>query len=253
MAATVEVPKKPSESEGLAIAPLSPLSVMQQAISQGISIEILERLQDMYYRSEAEAARRAFTEAMSAFKAESIRIVKDRVNKQYNSRYTSIENLVNTVTPFLSKHGLSARWDIDQSAQTAIKVACVITHTLGHSESVSMTVPPDNSGQKNPIQQIKSSITYAKICTFESACGLASSDANVDDDGNSAGHSQGGSIPDERYVELMDNIKGSNNDMELQNSYQRAIAESKAVKDETAQRAFQKTKNDRYRSLHAAR
>jgi hypothetical protein len=83
----------------------------------------------------------------------------------------------------LSKHGLSADWQIEQKGND-IKVTCILSHALGHSESVPFTVPPDGTGAKNEIQKIKSAITYAKAVTYESVCGLASTDANSDDDGN---------------------------------------------------------------------
>ncbi len=59
-----------------------------------------------------------------------------------------------------------------------------MTHEKGHSETAEASAPADTSGAKNPIQQIKSTITYLKAVTFESICGLASTDANLDDDGN---------------------------------------------------------------------
>ncbi|WP_241085163.1 hypothetical protein [Candidatus Vondammii sp. HM_W22] len=43
------------------------------------------------------------------------------------------------------------------------------------------------SGSKNPIQQIKSTITYLKIATYEAVTGIASTEGNVDDDGNGSG------------------------------------------------------------------
>jgi ABC-type amino acid transport substrate-binding protein len=51
---------------------------------------------------------------------------------------------------------------------------------------VAFSVPPDKAGAKNDIQAIKSSVTYAKAVTYESVCGMAASDANVDDDANGA-------------------------------------------------------------------
>jgi hypothetical protein len=65
----------------------------------------------------ATEARKAFVQAMSDFKAEAgaVTIVKDKVNPQYNSNYVSLGKLVATITPYLSKHGLSADWDIDQT------------------------------------------------------------------------------------------------------------------------------------------
>ena len=145
-------------------------------------VDKLNALLAVKERWEAGEAKKAYTEAMTEFKTSAPIVTKDRDNKQYESKYTSIGNLVNTVNPHLSKYGLSARWDIDQS--NGIKVTCVMTHRLGHSESTSMSGPPDNSGKKNPLQEIKSTITYLKAATFEAITGLASTDANSDDDGN---------------------------------------------------------------------
>jgi hypothetical protein len=110
-------------------------------------------------------------------------VTKDKANKQYGSKYTSIGNMFNTVTPRLSKYGFSVNFEVQQAEM--ITVTCIVTHKLGHSESVSMSAPPDGSGSKNTLQQIKSTLTYLRAATFESAIGIASSDANLDDDGNS--------------------------------------------------------------------
>jgi hypothetical protein len=162
---------------------VTPMSILQMAISQGADIEKLTKLMELKEKWDAMEARKAFVQAMADFKKEDIFIAKDKENKQYGSRYTSIGELVNTVTPLLAKHGLSAEWTPDQSS--GIRVGCTITHALGHSGDTKwMTVPEDSSGAKNPIQKIKSSFTYARILTFEMACGLASQEGNLDDDGN---------------------------------------------------------------------
>lgn len=163
----------------------SPAELIQTVIAGKGSLEQLKGLLDLQKDYEAREAKKAFIRAMTAFKIEAPIVTKDKSNKQYNSKYTSLSNLVNTVNPVLSKHGLSSSWDIEQNG--IIKVACRITHELGHSETASASAPADISGAKNAIQQIKSTITYLKLVTFESICGLASSDANLDDDGNSAG------------------------------------------------------------------
>lgn len=122
---------------------------------------------------------------MSNFKASPPQIVKDMLNKQYGSKYSSLANFVNTVNPELSRHGLSSKWELNQSG--GITVTCVMTHIMGHMESVSMTAPADTSGAKNPIQQIKSTVTYLELATFQAITGLVASDAAMDDDGNGAG------------------------------------------------------------------
>lgn len=192
----------------------TPMQMLAVAVSRGAGIDELGKLMDLQERWEKTEARKAFVDAISAFKAHSIQILRDKTNTQYNSKYVSLGQLVGTVTPFLSQHGLSCRWDIDQAA--GIKVTCVMTHTDGHSESVSMVVPPDDSGKKNPIQQIKSAITYGKVCTFESICGLASSDGNLDDDGNGAYASNG------ELTEQLEYIASASTPEELKSLYKTA-------------------------------
>ncbi len=163
----------------------TPDALIQLAMQTGADLDRLERLMEMKERYERAEAQKAFTEAMVAFKAENIVVKKDRDNLQFGSRYTSLGVLVNTVTPFLSKHGLSADWDLDQA--DGITVICTLTHRLGGFKSVRFSGPKDTSGKKNDLQQIKSTVTYLKSVTYESVCGIATTDANMDDDGNGAG------------------------------------------------------------------
>jgi len=162
----------------------SPAEMMKMAVDKGMDLEKLEKLLEIQGIWEEKEAKKAFHQAMSKFKAEAPVISKDKMNSQYKSKYTSLNNLVNTTNPVLSKFGLTASWDIEQNG--IIRVICKLTHAAGHSEQASMTAEADVSGAKNKIQQIKSTITYLKGVTFESVCGLASSDANMDDDGNSS-------------------------------------------------------------------
>ena len=187
----------------------TPLSMIQFAISNGASIDQLERLWDMQLKYEANEAKKAYHFAMSEFKKERIVITKDKDNAQYKSKYTSIGNLVDSVTPFLGKHGLSHKWDISQEGDI-IKATCISTHKDGHFESVSMSAPADKSGAKNAIQQIKSTITYLKGVTFESLFGLASTDANCDDDGN--GYGNVATINEHQQSEIIDMMADKNVD-----------------------------------------
>ena len=182
-------------------------SMIHLAIQQGAGIEQLERLWDMQLKYEANEAKKAYHFAMSEFKKERIVITKDKDNAQYKSKYTSIGNLVDSVTPILGKHGLTHKWDISQEGDM-ITVTCVSTHALGHSEKVSMHAPSDKSGAKNPIQQIKSTRTYLQAATFESLFGLASTDANCDDDGN--GYGNVATIDEKQQSQIIDMMLSKN-------------------------------------------
>lgn len=177
------------------------LSMIERIMTDpNASVERANQAFDFFQKVQAEQARRAFIEAKAAFKATAPTILKDMENKQYKSRYSSIGNVVNTLTEALSKHGFDAKWEFDQG-NASISVTCILTHREGHSERVTLAGPPDTSGQKNPIQQIKSTTTYLKLATFEAVTGIASKEGNADDDGNGAGND--GPITDEQVNELI--------------------------------------------------
>jgi hypothetical protein len=176
---------------------ITPYEMMLSAVKNEIPLEQIEKMMELQERHDKNEAKKAFITAMAKFKEVPLIITKDKKNTQYNSKYTTIGNLVNSTLPGMSKCGLSHKWDMDQTVAGVIKITCVVTHAMGHSESVSMSAPPDKSGSKNPIQEIKSTRTYLQAATFESIMGLASSDANIDDDGNGSKQKQLPSLSEE--------------------------------------------------------
>ncbi len=181
----VIVKKKVKKVTSQAVAPqqaMSPSIMISEAVKNGSDLAQLRELLSLQKDWEANEAKKAYHLAMASFKENPPRVTKDKKNSQFNSTYTTLGNLINTVNPELSKQGFSARWDIEQNG--SIKVTCIMTHKFGHSETASASADKDTSGAKNSVQQIKSTITYLKSVTFESICGIASTDANLDDDGN---------------------------------------------------------------------
>ena len=179
VAEKMEVTEAPAQDNG-------PMAMMMQALGQGADIEQITKMMDLQDRWEEAQAKKAYIKAMARFKSVPIVIKKDLFNKQFKSWYASIGSLLSGALPRMGECGLAHRWDIDQSAPPLIKITCIVTHEDGHSESTFMVSPPDKSGSKNPIQEIKSTRTYLQAATFESIMGLAATDANVDDDGNNA-------------------------------------------------------------------
>lgn len=171
------------------------MQMLQAAVAKGIDTEQLEKLLALEERWRANKAREAYVRAMAEFKAEPMRILKTKeVNIPGGARFThaTLADVVDGVCATLSKHGLSHRWETSQT-DGRISVTCIITHEGGHSERTTLTAPPDDSGKKNGIQAIGSSVTYLQRYTLMAATGLAA--AGMDDDGN------GGGVSDE---DLMD-------------------------------------------------
>ncbi len=159
----------------------TPAHLLASAFERGADMQTLERLIALQERMEANEARKEFTRAMARFKANPPEILKDLRNVQYDSMYSSLAEITNKVSPALSLQGLSARWSLSQEGR--ISVSCIVTHEGGHSESVSLNGPPDDSGKKNPLQQIKSTVTYLESATLLAVLGLAAKGVG-DDDGN---------------------------------------------------------------------
>jgi hypothetical protein len=167
---------------------LSPIEMAQSFLKSGGDIANLEKMLALQEKYDAMQAKKAFIKAMAKFKETPIIIGKDKENKQYNSKYSSIGIIVNSCLPRMGLCGLSHKWEFDSQADHKFLTGkCIVTHCEGHSDSVSMTAPIDVSGAKNPIQQIKSTRTYIKIETFTSLMGLTSSETDLDDDGNNSG------------------------------------------------------------------
>ena len=165
----------------------SPASMMQIALSRGADLDKLEKMLALQERWEANEAKKAYHTAMAAFKAAPPEIEKDKkvsfgAGKAAYSHAT-LANVTDKINQALSAHGLSAAWKTAQD-ERGITVTCTITHRLGHSESTSLTAAPDNSGSKNAIQAVGSTITYLSRYTLLSLTGLATHDQ--DDDGNGA-------------------------------------------------------------------
>jgi hypothetical protein len=161
----------------------TPAMLLQIAVQQGADLDKLERLMALQERYEASEARKSYSAAFSAFKAEAVTIIK---NKTVNAgplsgkSYAELHAVVNAVTPALSRHGLSAAWKITKDEKDWIEVTCTLAHVMGHSESVSMGGPPDAGGAKNGIQARASTVSYLERYTLKAILGLSEQDDDND-------------------------------------------------------------------------
>lgn len=191
-------------------ASATPSQLLQIAIEKGADMAQLEKLMDLQERYEANQARKEYVKAMAAFKSNSPDIHKDKEVAFSGTYYThaSLGNICEVVTQSLASHGLSHRWHTEQG-DGKVKVSCIITHILGHSESTSLEAKPDDSGKKNSIQQIASTVTYLQRYTLLAATGLAVKDM-LDDDAKSAEEEKPKSRPaltDKGFLKAMEAIR----------------------------------------------
>lgn len=165
--------------------PMQMLAIMTQ---RGVSMADLKDLVALAKDWEAGQARKAFVEAMAAFKSEPTNILKTKaVNIPGGAKFNhaTLADVVDGVVANLSKHGLSHKWITEHKGEM-IEVTCVITHKLGHSESCMLPGPPDTGPGRNRIQAVGSTVTYLQRYTLISLLGLAAKD--MDNDGAGGGN-----------------------------------------------------------------
>jgi ERF superfamily len=156
-----------------------------------LDLERMERLLVMHERLNARRAEQEFVDAMARFKENAPTIIKDKKagfeHRDGEGRteytYATLGNVVRAAVGPLGQVGISASWDVKQDGGM-IEVSCILTHKGGHSIKRTMKANADNSGKKNAIQQIASTVSYLERYTFLAATGLAVEDQ--DDDGRSS-------------------------------------------------------------------
>jgi hypothetical protein len=165
-------------------AEITPMQMLQVAVAQGADLERIQKLMDLQDRWEAKQAREAYVTAVAGFKSEPAKIIKSKkVDIPGGAKFShaTLADVCDGVVANLSKYGLSHSYNLNQLENGWVEVTCIVTHKAGHSESTSLRAPPDDSGKKNSIQQIASTVSYLERYTLVAALGLAAKD--MDDDG----------------------------------------------------------------------
>lgn len=207
MSAVAKVDDK-KHTEVVSLGETSTMMAMLQrmTLDPTVSLDRVEQAFAFYQKVQANDARRAFDEAMALAKAEIPPIVKDRKvsfemkgggEKSYS--HEDLAGIAKVVDPILGKYGLSYRFRTTSELNQPVSVTCIVSHRQGYSEENTLHAGRDDSGNKNSIQAIGSTITYLQRYTLKAALGLA---AAHDDDGKKADMSTDEFISDAQIAEL---------------------------------------------------
>lgn len=178
--AVKETPAK--EAEGM-------LALVMRAIeSPQFDVAKLEAVLKFKREVEADIARQQYVAAMAAFKRDVPKIAKNN-QVRYRTRdgdlieykHATLDAITEVVNPGLAANGLAYHWETAQLDKGLIRVTCVMRHVGGHQErSTPLEAMPDNSGKKNAIQQVGSTVSYLQRYTLLGALGMST---GGDDDG----------------------------------------------------------------------
>lgn len=220
-ATAMELHHDRAEIDAPSIAPavITPMTMIDRALVSGAAPETLERLLALQERWEANQGRKAFDEAMAAAKAEIPTIRKNRTVDFTSSKgrthykHEDLAEIAATVNPILGKYGLSYRFRTTSTIGEPISVTCVVSHRLGYSEENTLVGPRDDSGNKNSLQQVGSTLTYLQRMTLKAALGLAAAE---DDDakGSSGGQEEAQPIDRDQLATLLRLVEETQTDIE---------------------------------------
>lgn len=164
------------------------MHLMQISIERGASPEEITALMELRRELQEEYTERQFHKSKSRFltalpiikKRKEAKIAPKNGGVPYVYHYASLEDIVETIKPYLELHGFSYRWVELVTPEGMINVTCILTHTEGHQEMCSMTGMLDQSGGKNAIQMLGSTSTYLRRYTLTGVMGIATADEDID-------------------------------------------------------------------------
>lgn len=240
---------KPEKVGELEVA--SPImSIMHLAIEKGAGIDQLERLMAMQERWEANEAKKAFNVAMAKFKENPPKITKDKHVRFQTQKgvteydHSTLGHVCDQITAGLSAVGITHKW-VPKQAGGKISVTCVLTHALGYSdpEPPTLEASADESGSKNAIQAIGSTVTYLQRYTLLSAVGMAS---GLDVDGATP---EAKGMSQEEFDRYMGLISEAPTVEALKQKYFAALQDARDANDSAAARSFTEAKEKRKKEL----
>lgn len=226
----------------------SPMGMMMAAMQQGASLEQVEKMMDLQQRWEEREAEKAFNDALAAFKAEAVEIIKRRTvdfntaKGRTHYKHAELSDVVEAVGPALSMHGFAWSWKTEQD-NSIIRVTCILKHRQGHSDSVSLQAAPDQSGNKNNIQAIASTVTYLQRHTLKAITGV--SEKGDDNDGQGANSQESADLRDE----LISRVAQAETQKELDDVWQKDGNKLYAMNNLADYSAFRKAVVDKRKFL----
>ena len=201
---------------------------------QHMTPEAQGKVLDNYERFLAIQAKQAFDEAMAALKKNMPAIIKSKLadmNGKYSYHYAELhKDVCSKLDPVLEAHGFGYRWTTHPN-EKGVTLGCILYHIQGHREETLMPpAPHDNSGGKNSIQAIGSTLSYLQRYSLLMALGIAP--RNVDTDGVIAESAMPG------LEDWCTAIRDAHNFDEMDQSFRRAFSRASELKNKAAKDAL---------------
>ena len=154
-------------------------------------VDKMERLIKMKLDLMDRDAEQQFNIAMVAAQMEMPKVVRDKENKQTNSKYASFEAIEEYAGPTMSQHGFAPSFGTaDCPKENHYRVTCDLMHNGGHRRQYHADIPADTVGIQGKVNKTAthgfgSSVSYGRRYLITLMFNITIIDE--DDDGNKAG------------------------------------------------------------------
>jgi len=156
--------------------------IADAAQNPNVDVNKMSALLDMQERIMDRQAREAFVAAKAAMSSELPNISKNRRGHN-NTRYATWDKIHRIIKPILARHGFDLGFNVGHDGNMTT-VEAVLSHVQGHVEtSGAMKLPNDQSGHKNSVQAVGSTVSYGKRYTTLALLNISTDD---DTDGETA-------------------------------------------------------------------
>lgn len=171
----------------------SPAQMIQQMQSGQTPLPIEQMREALQLQKEWEAneARKAFNQAMARVHLKIPTIRKTKQNKQTNSVYAELDQIINETKAIYTAEGFSVSfYEGDGAPEGCVRICADVLHKFGHCVTRHYDVPLDGVGLKGNANMTKihgkaSSTSYGRRYLM---CLIFNIPTGDDDDGNAAGH-----------------------------------------------------------------
>ncbi len=185
------------------IKPASLVQIIERMASDPtVDIDKFERFMAMHERMIANQARSEFFAAFANMQGDIPQITgltgKVTSGPMNGSTYATNEDVQRIVRPVLQRHGFGLTFRTEFPTPTTVKIIGILGHKGGHVEQTEFVSAADNTGSKNAVQALGSTISYGIRYTSRALLNITSGE--VDDDGQRSGKPE----PPEDYEKSID-------------------------------------------------
>lgn len=162
--------------------------LFEKALERGEGgVDALAKLVDLYQKVRDSNAVLAFNAAFAAFQQDCPPIEKNREAKiasrggtEFRYTYADLEEIMDTVKPRLSAHGLSFTFDT-RAEKEHLTCFCTLRHSDGHFIKAEFTLPTSSPAGMSDQQRVAAALTFAKRQVLIAVLGLSLTEPDPDE------------------------------------------------------------------------